>query len=74
MSGGTPLSSKASGGEHPWETTGQLGRRMSPKRGEQRPEGQQLTLTSDLPHTCTREHPCTLLWEQIGSHKPYLVL
>lgn len=73
MSSGTPLSPKPWGGEHPWETTGQLGRKLSPKQGEQRPEGQHLTLTSDLRHTCTHEHPCTLLWEQVESHKPYLV-
>lgn len=68
MSIGTPLSSKL------WETTGQLGRRLSPKQGEQRPEEQHLTLASDLRHTYTHEHTCTLFGENIGLHKPYLVL
>lgn len=71
MFSGTPLSSQHWEGEHTWEPTGLLGR-LTPKQGEPYPE-EHLTLTSDLYHTCTHEHPHTLAHTR-NVHSFHLVL
>lgn len=83
MFSGTLLSSQHWEGKHPWELTGLL-KRLTPRQGEQYPE-EHLMLTSDLYHTrpmniLAHVHTLemcvhfTLLWEQIGCHRTYLML